>query len=54
MVKSIYILYRFAYLAALTRADTIMVARRFVLAHKAGFIDTRRRGWRRRTGNHLL
>lgn len=43
-----------AYLAALTRADAIVVSRGLVLAHEAGLVDSGRWRWGRRTGNQLL
>lgn len=43
-----------SYLAALTRTDSIVISRGFVLADEAGLVDSGRRRWRWRAGDQLL
>lgn len=43
-----------SYLAALTGADAVVVARGLVLTHKARLVCARRRRRRRRTGEHVV
>lgn len=43
-----------SYLTALTRTDSIVISRGFVLADETGLVDSGWRWWRRRAGDQLL